>query len=70
MTRVGRGVNAPPEMVYRALLDESAVATRMVPNGMTSYVHAFDPREGGSFRISLTYREPTGTSKTTAYTDT
>jgi uncharacterized protein YndB with AHSA1/START domain len=37
---------------------------------MTSQVHAFDAREGGSFRISLTYDEPTGTGKTTAHTDT
>lgn len=29
-------------------------------------VHAFDPREGGSFRISLTYDAPTRTGKTTA----
>ena len=42
----------------------------MVPTGMTSHVHAFDPREGGTFRISLTYDEPTGTGKTTAHTDT
>lgn len=42
----------------------------MVPTGMTSHVHAFDPREGGSFRISLTYDEPTETGKTTAHTDT
>ena len=42
----------------------------MVPTGMTSHVHAFDAREGGSFRISLTYDEPTGTGKTTADTDT
>src|SRR5688572_7254678 len=42
----------------------------MVPTGMTSLVHAFDPREGGSFRISLTYDEPTGIGKTTAHTDT
>jgi CRISPR/Cas system-associated endonuclease/helicase Cas3 len=32
--------------------------------------HAFDAREGGSFRISLTYDAPTGTGKTTAQTDT
>src|SRR5258705_1994801 len=37
---------------------------------MTIHVHAFDPREGGSFRISLTYDELTGTGKTTAHTDT
>jgi uncharacterized protein YndB with AHSA1/START domain len=42
----------------------------MVPSGMTSQVHAFDARESGSFRISLTYDEPTGTGKTTAHTDT
>jgi uncharacterized protein YndB with AHSA1/START domain len=42
----------------------------MVPTGMTSQVHAFDAREGGSFRISLTYDAPTGTGKTTAHTDT
>jgi uncharacterized protein YndB with AHSA1/START domain len=42
----------------------------MVPSGMTSHVHTFDPREGGAFRISLTYDAPTGTGKTTAQTDT
>jgi uncharacterized protein YndB with AHSA1/START domain len=41
-----------------------------VPTGMTSHVHAFDAREGGAFRVSLTYDEPTGTGKTTAHTDT
>ena len=33
-------------------------------------MHAFDAREGGAFRISLTYDAPTGTGKTTAHTDT
>jgi uncharacterized protein YndB with AHSA1/START domain len=42
----------------------------MVPTGMTSHIHEFDARQGGSFRISLTYDEPTGTGKTTAHTDT
>ena len=42
----------------------------MVPAGMTSHVHAFDAREGGSFRISPTYDAPTGVGKTTAHTDT
>ncbi len=63
-------MNAPRATVYRTLLNADAVATWMVPTGMTSHVHAFDPREGGSFRISLTYDEPTGTGKTTAHTDT
>jgi uncharacterized protein YndB with AHSA1/START domain len=63
-------VNAPRELVYRALLEARAVATWMVPLGMTSHVHVFDAREGGLFRISLTYDAPTGTGKTTAHTDT
>jgi uncharacterized protein YndB with AHSA1/START domain len=69
-TRISRHVNAPRASVYRALLDPRAVATWMVPTGMTSRVHAFNAHEGGSFRISLTYDAPTGTGKTTAQTDT
>ena len=41
--------------IYRALVEARAVATWMVPDGMTSQVHAFDARVGGVFRISLTY---------------
>jgi uncharacterized protein YndB with AHSA1/START domain len=69
-TRVSCHVNAPRASVYRALLDAKAIAAWKLPTGMTSHVHAFDAREGGSFRISLTYDEPTGTGKTTAHTDT
>ena len=69
-TRISRRVNAPREIVYSALLDARAVATWKVPTGMTSHVHEFDVRQGGAFRISLTYDEPSGTGKTTAHTDT
>jgi uncharacterized protein YndB with AHSA1/START domain len=69
-TRISRHINAPREAVYRALLDAHEVATWKVPTGMTSQVHEFDAREGGSFRISLTYDGATGTGKTTAHTDT
>jgi uncharacterized protein YndB with AHSA1/START domain len=41
-TRITRHVSAPPASVYRAILDARAVATWMVPNGMTSKVHAFE----------------------------
>jgi uncharacterized protein YndB with AHSA1/START domain len=70
LARSANHVNAPRANVYRALLDARAVETWMVPIGMTSHVHVFDAREGGLFRISLTYDEPTGTGKTTAHTDT
>src|SRR6266567_557678 len=69
-SRVSRHVNAPRSAVYRALLDADAIAEWRVPDGMSSRVHEFDAREGGSFRISLTYDAPTGTGKSAPQTDT
>jgi uncharacterized protein YndB with AHSA1/START domain len=70
VTRVTQHINAPREMIYRALVDPHAIAVWKVPVGMTCHVHAFDARVGGEFRISLTYDAPTGGGKTTAHTDT
>jgi uncharacterized protein YndB with AHSA1/START domain len=69
-TRIARRINAPRARIYRALLDAHAVAKWKVPNGMRADVHEFDPREGGSIRVSLTYDEPTRVGKTTPHTDT
>lgn len=69
-TRIGCHINAPRKRVYSALVDANAIAKWKVPTGMASHVHAFEGREGGTFRISLTYDEPTRTGKTTAHTDT
>ena len=69
-TRIGRHLNASRAVVYRALLDPGAVAKWKVPDGMTCHVHAFDAREGASFRISLTYDAQTGSGKTSAHADT
>lgn len=69
-TRLTHVIHAPRAAVYRALLDPAAVQQWMVPDGMTSEIHSFDPREGGAFRISLTYDEPTDTGKTSDRTDT
>jgi uncharacterized protein YndB with AHSA1/START domain len=68
-THITQRVNAPRALVYRALLDASAVEKWQVPAGMTSQVHLFDAREGGAFRISLTY-DGAGAGKTSAHTDT
>lgn len=51
-------------------VDADALARWRVPEGMSSEVHAFDAREGGAFRISLTYDLPTGTGKPGSHTDT
>jgi len=69
-TSINWHIEAPRQRVYRALLDPRAVAKWMVPDGMTGQVHAFDAREGGAFRISLTYDPATKAGKTTAQSDT
>jgi uncharacterized protein YndB with AHSA1/START domain len=68
--RLRQHIDAPRARVYQALTDARAVAVWMVPDGMTSRVHGFDAREGGAFRISLTYDDPTNAGKTSAHTDT
>ncbi|MET0390393.1 MAG: SRPBCC domain-containing protein, partial [Polyangiales bacterium] len=69
-TRVSRHINAARAEVYRALIDERAVERWKVPTGMTSHVHQFESRTGGTYRISLTYDAPTNAGKSSAQTDT
>jgi uncharacterized protein YndB with AHSA1/START domain len=69
-TRVSQHVRAPRPAVYRALLHADAIAKWRVPDNMHSEVHEFDPREGGYFRVSLTYDSPHEAGKSSAHTDT
>jgi uncharacterized protein YndB with AHSA1/START domain len=69
-TQVSRHIRAPRPAVYRALLDAGTIAKWRVPDGMSSHVHEFDAREGGLFRISLTYDAPAASGKSAAHTDT
>jgi uncharacterized protein YndB with AHSA1/START domain len=68
-TRVSRIIRAPRARVYRALLDADLVQQWMVPDQMTSCVHFYEARDGGTFRISLTYDLPTTSGKTSPQTD-
>ena len=58
--------------MYQACLDPAALASWRVPDNMTGHVHVFEGREGGEFRMSLTYNDaqqsPDG--KTSEGTDT
>lgn len=69
-TRLSRRIKADRSTVFEALLDRDAVQHWMVPDGMTSHIHTFDGREGGTFRISLTYDDGENTGKTSSRTDT
>ena len=69
-TRLFRHIRAPRHRVYRALLDPADVVRWKVPDGMTAQVHELDAREGGRIRVSLTYRDESGTGKSSEHTDT
>lgn len=52
--RLHRVLSCPPERVYRAFLDASAMEKWLPPNGFTAKMHHFEPKVGGSFRMSFT----------------
>jgi uncharacterized protein YndB with AHSA1/START domain len=73
MTRTdtaSRVIAAPPDRVYRALLDPDALAAWLPPDGMSGRFERFDARPGGSYRLVLTYADASaGRGKATADSD-
>ncbi len=71
-TCVARVIKAPRAAVYHAFVDRDAIAAWLPPDTMRGTVHIFEPREGGLFRLSLTYQnqEDVGRGKTSEDTDT
>lgn len=51
--RFHRVLKAPPERVYRAFLTPEALVKWMAPHGFTASVQHFEPRVGGTFRMSF-----------------
>src|SRR4029079_987736 len=56
-TRASRIVKARPGEVYAAFMDPDVLVTWLPPARMTGKIHAFDPRVGGGYRMSL-YHPP------------
>jgi uncharacterized protein YndB with AHSA1/START domain len=52
-----RVIRASPQTIYRAFLDPVAVTAWRPPKGMKAHVYAFDPREGGTYRMSFAYTD-------------
>lgn len=52
-----RIIKASPEAVYRALVEADAVASWRPPQGMRAEILAFDPREGGTYRMAFIYED-------------
>lgn len=69
--RASRQLMAPPEAVYLALTNREAVQAWLPPAGARGVIHAFEPRPGGPFRMTLVFDTPgeTGTRKSSENED-
>ena len=52
--RLHRVLRAPPERIYKAFVDASALERWLPPYGFTGKVHDIDVRVGGGYRMSFT----------------
>jgi len=52
--RFHRVLKAPPERVYKAVLDPAANAKWLPPHGFTCTVHHLDAKVGGTYKMSFT----------------
>lgn len=52
--RLHRVFKAPPERVYKAILDPAANAKWLPPHGFTCTVHHLDAKVGGTYKMSFT----------------
>jgi len=52
--KLHRVLTASPDKVFRAFTDADAMASWLPPNGFICKVHHFDPKIGGSYKMSFT----------------
>ncbi len=73
MTRTDRAsllIHADRERVFAALTDPEALVQWLPPRGMRGRFERFDMRNGGSYRLVLTYDDAAGApGKTSAHSD-
>src|SRR4051812_14443426 len=71
-TQVSKTIKAPREALYKAFLDPDVLVSWRAPDNMKGHMHTFDAREGGTYRMSLTYQNPKQSpgGKTSENTDT
>lgn len=63
-TDVGHAtIDAPPERVFAALVDQSARTAWLPPRGMSGRFSWFDARPGGGYRLTLSYDDPSTPGK-------
>lgn len=50
-----RVIMASPQTIYQAFVNSEALVSWLPPKGMSGHIDKFDPREGGTYRVTLTY---------------
>jgi uncharacterized protein YndB with AHSA1/START domain len=55
--QASRTIHASPSSIFHAFEDPRALESWLPPRGMTGRIEAFDFRDGGSYRMSLIYRD-------------
>jgi uncharacterized protein YndB with AHSA1/START domain len=65
-----RVIHATAEVIYQAFLDPVQLLAWLPPDGMTGHIETIDPREGGRYRLTLTYQTSGHTpGKSSAHSD-
>ncbi len=69
--RASRIIKASPQSIYQAFTDPVALISWLPPKGMKGEIYEFEVRNGGAYRMALTYVEDkhAAPGKTTADTD-
>lgn len=68
--QASRTIRASPSELYWAFADPVAMESWLPPAGMTGHMESYDFRDGGSYRMRLTYDdEGRGSGKSTTDTD-
>ncbi len=69
--RASRLIKAPQQTIYRALVDPDAIVSWLPPTGMKGLIHVFEPWAGGTYHMTLVYKDETHTApgKTSANAD-
>ncbi|AIC93098.1 SRPBCC domain-containing protein [Shouchella lehensis] len=65
-----RIIVASPQTIYQSFLYPQALVSWLPPEGMSGHIDMFDPREGGTYRLTLTYEmDHSNPGKTSENTD-
>ncbi|SDZ85260.1 Uncharacterized conserved protein YndB, AHSA1/START domain [Thalassobacillus cyri] len=65
-----RKIMASPQTIYQSFLNPESLITWLPPKGMSGHIDRFEPREGGAYKVTLTYEtEHSNPGKTTEKTD-